>query len=449
MDKRAIANGCVVTMNAGRKVLPGGTVLISGSRIEGVLPAEAAVPEGYERIDARGCAVLPGLVNAHTHLYSALGRSLSFNEELTQWLETQKGLIAQFDDEDFAACIEVGLALNLRSGNTCVVDAMALPADAAHRYPVALDLAERYCLQYTLARAYTDQRMSSDYIENVVAIERSVSELIETYHGASDGRLRLQLFPNMAWALSIEGFRMTRRLADKYGIGMQMHTAESPAYPVLIEKAYGHGSDVRVYQQGGCLGPDVQLLSCAHLGDEDFEIIARTGTRVILDPISGTTIGTGLPPTLRVMGNGNPTALATNGMASAGGQDMFEAMKTLLSLARVEAYDPLCISAMRALEMATIEGARALGLDSEIGSLEPGKRADVICVQMDQLYQAPALDVPATLVFSCNSRDVRDVFANGQWVVRDRKLLVADEAALADRAAKRASAAWARTHHAS
>src|SRR5690606_901779 len=254
--------------------------------------------------------------------------------------------------------------LNLRSGNTCVVDAMALPASAADRYPAALELARRYHLQYTLARAYTDQLIAPEYIEDVATLEPSLSALIEAYHGTSDGRIRLQLFPNMAWALSAEGFRMTRRLADRYKVGMQMHTAESHAYPKLIEQAYGHGSDVRVYEQGGCLGTDVQLLSCAHLGDEDFEVIARTGTRVILDPISGTTLGTGLPPTLRVMHNGNPTALATNGMASAGGQDMFEAMKTLLSLARVETYDPLCISAMRALEMATIEGAKALGLDT-------------------------------------------------------------------------------------
>src|SRR5690554_5856958 len=191
MDKRALVNGCVVTMDAGRAIVPGGTVLMAGSRVEAVLPADVTVPEGYELVDARGCAVLPGLINAHTHLYSALGRSLSFDEELTQWLQTQKGLIAQFDDEDFAACIEVGLALNLRSGNTCVVDAMALPSNAAHRYPTALGLAERYHLQYTLARAYTDQKISPEYIEDVVAIEHSVSELIEAFHGSGDGRLRL------------------------------------------------------------------------------------------------------------------------------------------------------------------------------------------------------------------------------------------------------------------
>ena len=445
MEKIAITNGCIVTMNAGREINRGGTVLIENGRVAGILPAGQPVSTDFRIIDATGCAVMPGLVNAHTHLYSTFGRSLSFDEDLIQWLVTQKSLIAQFDDEDFKLCVELGLALNLKSGNTCVVDAMALPAAGGNRlYRAALELASRYRLRYVLARAYTNQMNSPEYIEDNATIERLTSELIEQYHGSSDGRIRIELSPNLPWALSNEGFRLTRRLADKYKVGIHMHTSESAGYADLIEKAFGHRSNIKAYQDGGCLGPDVQLLSCAHLTDDEFEIIAKTGTRVILDPISGTTIGTGEPPTLKVYRNGNPTALATNGMASAGGQDMFEAMKTLVSLARVRTGDPGTITAMRALEMATIEGARALGLDSEIGSIEPGKRADVICVDINQIYHVPALDVVATLVFACSSRDVRDVIADGSAVVRDHKVLIADESSLATQAMERASAALAR-----
>lgn len=440
MQRLAIVGGVVVTQNASREVLPGATVLLEGGRISAVLPAGVAVPGGYEVLDAGGCAVLPGLVNAHTHLYAGFGRSLSFGEDLLQWLQTQKGLIAQFDDEDFLGCIELGLALNLKSGNTCVVDAMALPASHSARYRQALELATRYKLQYTMARAYTSQMIAPEYVEDLPTIERLMRALIEEFHGAGDGRIRVALSPNMPWTLPPEGFLMTRRLADTYGVDIQMHTAESSAYPDMIERAFGHRSNIRPLQEGGCLGPDVQLLGCAVLTEEELEAVARTGTRVILDPISGMTLGCGQAAMTTVLGNGNPTALATNGMASAGGQDMFEAMKTMLCIARTQAGGPHGVSVQRALDLATIEGARALGLDAQIGSIEPGKRADVICVDLDNLFCAPALDVLATLVCTSSSRDVRDVIAGGDLVVRDRKLLVADEAELTARVTRRATA---------
>ena len=445
MEKLAIANGTVVTMNPARDIHAGGTVLVEGSRIAGVLPAGAPVPEGYRTLDAAGCAVLPGFVNAHTHLYASLGRSLSFGEDLLQWLATQKGVIAQFDDEDFRTCIEVGLALNLKSGNTCVVDAMALPAGSEARYREALRLATRYKLQYVMARAYTSQMVGPEYIEDVPTLEKALRALLDEFHGSADGRIRIELSPNLPWGLSNEGFRMTRRLADEYKVGIHMHTAESADYPVMIEKAFGHRSNIKVYEDGRCLGPDVQLLGCATLTDDEFGIVQRTGTRVILDPISGTTLGTGAPPVLQVMNNGNPTALATNGLASAGAQDLFEAMKTLISVARTAGGGVRAMPNVRPLELATIEGARALGLDAEIGSLEAGKRADVICVDLDNVFCAPTLDVVATLVFAATSRDVRDVIVNGEIAVRDRKLQLADEAELTARATKRAAGALQRS----
>jgi 5-methylthioadenosine/S-adenosylhomocysteine deaminase len=444
MEKLAIANGTVVTMNPARDILPRGTLLLEGGRIAALLPAGTPVPEGYRHVDASGCAVLPGLINAHTHLYASLGRSLSFGEDLMQWLTTQKNLIAQFDDEDFRTCIEVGLALNVKSGNTCVVDAMALPAGSDARYREALRLAARYKLQYVMARAYTSQMVAPEYVEELPALEASLRSLLEEFHGSADGRLRIELSPNLPWSLSIEGFRMTRRLADEYQVGIHMHTAESVDYPVMIEKAFGHRSNIQVYQDGGCLGPDVQLLGCATLTDAEFEIVARTGTRVILDPISGTTLGTGESPVLKVIHNGNPTAVATNGLASAGAQDLFEAMKTMVSTARTRGGGVRAMTMQRALEIATIEGARALGLDGEIGSLEAGKRADVICVDLNNVFCGPTFDVVATLVFAATSRDVRDVIIGGEFAVREHKLLLADEAELTARATRRGAAALER-----
>ncbi|MAK55687.1 MAG: hypothetical protein CML17_07585 [Pusillimonas sp.] len=446
MSNLAITNGHIITMNAADDIHTNGTLLIENQKIVDILAANAPVPEHYEKIDASGCVVLPGLINAHSHLYSTFGRSVSFDQDLIKWLTTQKNLIAQFDDEDFDLCIEVGIALNIKSGNTCVVDAMALPNDSGNsRYARALALGKQYKLQYVLARAYTDQMVSPEYIESLDTIETLNSQLIEQYHEGRDGRIQIQMSPNLPWGLSAEGFKLTRRLANKYQVGIQMHTSESHAYADLIEKAFGHRSNIKVYEDGECLGPDVQLLSCAHLTAEEFETLKRTGTRVILDPISNTTLGTGNPPTTKVINSGVPTALATNGMASAGGQDMFEAMKTLVSLARTETFDPATISAYRALQMATIEGAKALMLDKQIGSLEKGKIADVICVDVATLYHAPALDTIATLVFACSSRDVKHVFLKGEKAVVNHTLTLADEKTLVKKIEQRAAAALERS----
>jgi 5-methylthioadenosine/S-adenosylhomocysteine deaminase len=160
-------------------------------------------------------------------------------------------------------------------------------------------------------------------------------------------------------------------------------------------------------------------------------------------------IGAGMPPLLRLAGAGVPAGLATNGPAANGSQDMFESMKNVAGLAKLAAQDGHAFTQQRALDLATIEGARALGLDGTIGSLEPGKRADLIVVDLQSPFIAPALDVVTAVVSACKGRDVRDVMIEGRTIVRDRRLQTADEAAIvgragvmAERAAERAALPW-------
>ncbi len=442
MQRRiVIRGGHVITMDPARSTYDNGVVVCEGSRIVSVGADTGEAHADAEIIDASGCVVMPGLVNAHTHLYAMFGRSLSFDQLFPQWLATQKGIIAQFTREDFALCIEAAIVLNLRCGNTSVLDNLAVAAATGNDfYSTALDIAARYHVGYTLARGYTNQLNAPDYIETVPVIEKLMRELIERYHGSADGRLRISPSPMLPWALTNEGYRLTRRLADEYKLGIHMHTAESSDYAIMLQKAFGSPSNLKPYADGGCLGPDVQLLGCSFLTAEELVEVARTGTRIIFDPSSGMNIGLGGPPTLAVINNGHPSAIATNGMASAGGQDLFRAMQNLIGLARLEKGGPQALSTQRVLELATIEGATALGIANEVGSLETGKRADVICVDQQQAYSAPAIDVSASLVFSTTGHDVRDVVANGHVVVRDKVLRVADEKDIMARATARARA---------
>ncbi len=451
MARTIITGGIVVMQDSGRRVIPDGCVIVEDAAIVAVGPAALAVGVEAQHLDARGCAIMPGLVNAHTHLYNTFGRTLGADRSFAEWLREQKGLIAALDEDEFRACVELGLADNLRSGSTCIVDNPAVPAASGNRlHEVALDAARDLGARYVLARGYTDQMNAPEYLESVPEIEARARSLVRDHHDTAGGRLRIMLSPMLPWALSAAGFQATRRLACELGVRIHMHTAETAAFADLIEKAHGHRSNVRVYRDGGCLGPDVQLLGCAWLAPEEIDVIAATGTAVLLDPTAAMFIGAGMPPLLRLLAARVPTGLATNGPAANGSQDMFESMKNAAGLTKLSAQDGRAFTQQRALDLATIEGARALGLDSAIGSLEPGKRADIVVVDLQSPFVAPVLDVISALVSACKGRDVRDVMIDGRMVVRDGRLQTADEAAIAGRAgpmARRAAERCGLTWH--
>lgn len=437
MERIAIVNGCLVTLDPARRVIPGGTVVIEDGAIRAVEPgaAEGARGKFAEVIDARGCAVLPGLINAHTHLYMSLGRTIGYDQPFEEWLPTQKKFIAQYTEEEFATCVELGIIENLRSGNTCLVDNLAVPAASENRlYEAALAAARQLGVRYVLARGYTDQLNAPEYLETRAQIEARLRQLRKTHGGRAGDRIDLMLSPMIPWSVSRDCFALTRRLADELGLRIHMHTAETAGYAPLIQKAHGHPSNIRVYREGGCLGPDVQLLGCAFVSPEEIETIRATETAVILDPTAGMYLGMGMPPAMRLLSAGVPVALGTNGVACNGSQDMFESMKNAAGLAKLAEQSGAAVSQQRVLELATIEGARALGLDARIGSIEPGKRGDLIVVDLAGPYVAPVLNVVAALVSSCKGRDVRHVLVDGRVVVRDRRLVTGDESAVLGRA---------------
>lgn len=451
MARTVVSGGTVVTQDAGRRVIPDGCVIVEDATIAAVGPAALAAGVEAERLDARGCAIIPGLVNAHTHLYNTFGRTLGADQSFAEWLRGQKGLIAALDEDEFRACVELGMVDNLRSGSTCIVDNPATPAAAGNRlHEAALGTARDLGARYVLARGYTDQMNAPEYLESLPEIEARARSLVRDHHDTAGGRLRIMLSPMLPWALSPAGFQLTRRLAGELGVRIHMHTAETAQFADLIEKAHGHRSNVRVYRDGGCLGPDVQLLGCAWVTPEEIDVIAATGTAVLLDPTAAMFIGAGMPPLLGLLAAGVPAGLATNGPAANGSQDMFESMKNVTGLAKIAAQDGRAFTQQRALDLATIEGARALGLDGIIGSLEPGKRADVVVVDLQSPFVAPVLDVVTALVSACKGRDVRDVMIDGRIVVRDRRLHTADEVAIAGRAgaiARRAAERCGLTWH--
>ena len=431
-------------MNAADDAFADGCVLVRGRTIDYVGPRDG-LPDGPvdERIDARGTIVMPGLVNAHTHLCMLFGRGLATDVDLLRWLDVQMPLMRALDDEDLYLAQLLGCVENLRNGNTCVVENLFMPRRADGDAATAAFRAMRDAgVRGTVARAHETRVFAPEFIEDMAQVERAVEHLAQHWHGSHDGRLRLSFGPLLPWSITADELRTTAALARRLGLGLHMHVAESPEFNRLV--AVHHGRPIRQVEllaETGCLGPHVQAVGVSDVSPQELALLQASGTSVVFDPPTRLFWGTGFPSLRPFLDAGIACALATNGPAANCGQDLFESMKYACAIAKTATGDPAALPARRALRMATIEGARALGLDAVVGSLEVGKEADVITVSAHQPHLSPMHDVPAALVFSARGADVRDVLVQGRVRMRERRLVDIDEAALVERARQAAGQA--------
>ena len=229
--------------------------------------------------------------------------------------------------------------------------------------------------------------------------------------------------------------------ADRLGLGLHMHVAESPEFNAKIAQHHPKPwRNVELLAEAGCLGAATQAVAVSDISAEEILLLKKSGTAVVFDPQTRLFWGTGFPSIKPFLDAGLTCGLGTNGPAANCGQDLFETMKYACATAKTATNDPSALGCRRVLAMATIEGARAIGLDREIGSLEPGKRADLITIDLAQPHLTPAADIEAALVYSAKGSDVRDVIVDGRLLMRERKFLHLDEAEVlssANRAAAR------------
>lgn len=432
-----------MTMNAARDVHAEGAVLVEDDRIAFVGPRSALPPLGVdETLDARGTVVMPGLVNGHTHLCMTYGRTLGAERDLLSWLGVEIPLIRAMDEEALYLAELLGCVENLKNGNTTLVDNILAPhgPDFVPEV-VALRAMERSGVRAVLARGFHGCNFDADFLETADEQADRVARLVKEWHGAVNGRLRLAISPLLPWVMTEDLYRETRRLADRHGIGIHMHVAENRQFNVLVAKHFGRSiRQVELLHEVGCLGPDVQAVVVADVSEREIALLAASRTPVIFDPPTRLFWGSGYPSLTPFFDAGLVCGLGTNGPAANCGQDIFESMKYACATAKSATENPRALGSRRALAMATIEGARALGLDDRIGSLEAGKRADLITVDLGQPHLTPAFDVEAALVYSARGSDVRDVMVDGRLVLRERAVLSVDERSLvaeATRAAER------------
>ncbi len=417
-----VIGGTVVTMDGSRRVIADGGVAVDGPDIIAVDGAEAIARQfrGTETIDAAGHVVLPGLVNTHTHAPMALYRGLADDLALMEWL-TKYIFPAEaktVSPEFVRAGTRLAVLEMIQSGTTTYADMYYFEEEIARTTKAAglRGVLGQTIIQFPVADAKTPAE----------ALARAEA-FIEEFKG--DPLIIPAVAPHAVYTLDAQTLTAARDLSRRHGVPTLIHLAETADELKAAQERFT-ATPVAYLDRLGFLGAGVLAAHGVWVSEPDIALLRRRGVGVSHNPESNMKLASGTAPVTDYVRAGVPIGLGTDGAASNNDLDMFEAMRVASLLQKVRTGDPRALGAAASLEMATIGGARALGLASQIGSLEPGKRADLIVVSMSAARQTPMYDPVSHLVYTTRGDDVRTTIVNGRVLMRDRKVLSLDEAAV-------------------
>lgn len=425
-----VTGGIVVTMDPARRVIDPGAVAIRGTRIVDVGPA-ASIAQTYEaaqRLDARGRVVLPGLVNTHTHAPMVLYRGLADDLALMEWLEKYifPAEARTVSPEFVRIGTELAALEMIRSGTTTYVDMYYFEEEIAR---VTRRAGLRAVLGQTIIGfAAPDARTPAD------ALARTEAFLAE-FKG--DELITPAVAPHAVYTNDAAALMAARDLAARHDVPVIMHVAETEAETAMSREKHG-ARPVAALERLGLLSPRLIAAHAVWLEPGEIRLLRERGVKVSHNPESNMKLASGAAPVPRLLDSGVDLGLGTDGAASNNDLDMFEAMRQAALLHKLVSRDPRAVSAEAALEMATLGGARVINRERDLGSLEPGKRADLIVVRMDSVRQVPMYDPISHLVYVTRGDQVEATIVNGRILMRDGVVVTLDERAVID-AARRAA----------
>jgi 5-methylthioadenosine/S-adenosylhomocysteine deaminase len=419
MSSILIKNGTLVTMDASNTIVRG-DLLIRDERIAEIGDTSQTADTV---VDASGCAVIPGFVQTHIHLCQTLFRGAADDLALIDWLKQRVWpMEAAHSAASLTASARLGIAELIKGGTTC-----ALTMETVNHTAAVFKVVEETGFRATVGKCMMDKgdEVPSALQEQTAnSIDESVA-LLEEWHGRAGGRIRYCFAPRFAISCTRELLERVASLARARGVMVHTHASENRTECELVEQESGL-RNVAYLDSLGLTGRHVALAHCVHLSTNEIGILKTSGTNVVHCPSSNLKLGSGIAPIAKLLEEGISVSLGADGAACNNRLDMFTEMRTAALLQKA-LHGPEVLPAGRTLRLATIDGARALGLDSETGSLEVGKCADVAVVRLDRLHTTPVKDVVSALVYSTEVDDVDTVVINGQLVMKDRKLLTIDE----------------------
>jgi cytosine/adenosine deaminase-related metal-dependent hydrolase len=396
----------------------------------------ARLPPGSTRIDAGGCLATPGLINTHHHLYQWATRGLAQNKNLFNWLIELYPVWSAIDSDIVAAAAAAGLGWLALSGCTTSTDHhYVFPPGVGDLLEAEILAAQRIGLRFHPCRGSMDLGVSAGglppdrLVESTDDALAATAAAIDRWHDPSPGSmLRIAVAPCSPFSVTPDLMREAANLARSKGVRLHTHLAETVEEDQFCRQRYGC-DPVEYAESLGWLGPDVWLAHGVHLGDEAIARLAASGTGVAHCPSSNARLGAGIAPVARLTAAGVPVGLGVDGAASQEAGQLGTELRQALYAARL-AGGPAAMTARQALALGTIGGATVLGRATDIGSLEPGKLADIALWRLDGIGHAGIEDPVAALVFG-PAAPIEALFVGGQPVVRRDRLAHADAGELA------------------
>ena len=418
-----VTGGAVVTMNAERRIIEDGAVAVKGDAIVAVGPRAAveAKYSGAQTVDAKGKLVLPGLINGHTHVPMTLLRGLKDDVTLEEWLT--KAIFpaeAKNVNEEFVRWgTRLAAAEQIRGGVTTFVDMYYFEDAIAEETKAA-------GMRGVLGETFLDFP-APDNKSNAAMLDYT-EKFLKRWQG--DPLIHAAVAPHSMYLCSPKTLQDAAALARKYNAAILIHVAETKKE--LGDSREKNGTTpVQYLDRLGILGPDVVAAHCIWVDEADRKILAQRQVGCVHNPSSNMMLASGVAPVIEERAAGIAVGLGTDGPAGSNNDlDLMEEMDLAAKLQKVTKMDPRALGAKAVVEMATIEGARALHMEKEIGSLETGKKADIIVIGLDAPNAVPMYDVYSQLAYALKGSDVEMVIIGGRAVMRDRKLLTLDEPAI-------------------
>ncbi len=405
-------------MNQDESVLEGADILIENKSIERIGTIDAReVPEA-EVLDASGLTAIPGLVQTHIHLCQTAFRNTADDQELLDWLSMYiwPGE-ASLDAARLKLSARIGLAELLKGGTTCILDM------ATMRHTGAIFEA----MDEAGIRGFSGKCLMDDpticppeLVEDTRAAIAETEALVDTWHGHDEGRLGVAITPRFAVSCTNDLMLRAIQIANEKNLLLHTHASENRGEIELVRKKTGYGN-LEYFEKIGLLSPRACLAHCVHLEPGDLERLRDSQAKVLHCPGSNLKLASGIAPVPHMIENGVAVSIGADGAPCNNLLDGFAEMR-LAALIHKPAYGPRAMPARQVFRMMTVEGARALGLDHQIGRLEIGYRADIALVDLENEHNLPSDEVYATLVYAARSDDVRHVLVDGKFRVRNRQL---------------------------
>jgi 5-methylthioadenosine/S-adenosylhomocysteine deaminase len=429
-------NATILTMNPRREVLLGGSIRIEGDRIleVGRIASAESTPH-TEVIDVHGKIIVPGLVNCHAHTSQQLARGLADDVDLLTWLRDR---IWPFEsaltpEDQYVSSLAFGLEM-IRSGVTAFSEAGGQHIDAMGRAVTELGL------RATLCQSSMDsgRGLPAGWVLPTDQVIARQEEQYDRWHGTADGRIRQWFGLRTIFNCSDELIRKTMDAAERLATGVQMHVAEIPQENQFSSAVRG-ARTVEHLSRLGALRSNLLAVHCVWLNQHEIDLFARHDVKVAHCVTSNLRV-LGVAPVPEMLAKGLDIGLGTDSPPACNRSDMIDEMYLVALVHKGHRFNQTIVPAESVMDMATIGGARCLHWEREIGSLEPGKKADLVIIDPRDVGCLPIHNPVSALVYSMHSRCIESTMCNGRWLMKDRRVLVLDEQALLDEISRRASA---------